>query len=208
MNEEKPTVFIIDDDVQILKYLSRLVQSIGFDARTFVSADEFLKSDTSQTPCCMILDVRMPGLSGMDLQERLRMAGKDIPVIFLTGYGTVPLSVKAMKDGAFDFLEKPFDDQALLDAVNRAVERNRRVGPERRERNEIQVHLKSLTEREREVFDLVVEGHPNKYIAQELGVSEKTVKVHRSRVMHKMGAFSLADLVKMAQKITAERSKV
>lgn len=208
MNEMKPIVAIIDDDEQILKYLAELIRSVGLDVKTFISANEYLESDIFGAPGCMILDVRMPGLNGLDFQARLVEAGIIIPIIFITGHGNISMSVRALKRGAVDFLEKPIEDQVLLDAVHRAVDIDRHA---RREKNELDVirnHYDSLTVREREVFNLVVDGLLNKQIAYELEISEKTVKVHRARVMHKMGATSLADLVKMSEKLPECASKI
>jgi RNA polymerase sigma factor (sigma-70 family) len=166
---------------------------------TFASAREYLKQDPCEGPACLVLDVRMPDMSGLDLQDELTSAGLGMPIIFITGHGNVPMSVKAVKAGAVDFIEKPFDDQTLLDAINEAVKRDRKSKLDQAEINEIQKRIDSLTKREKEVFALVVRGLLNKQIAFELGTSEKTVKVHRGRVMEKMQAESLSDLVRIAE---------
>ena len=194
-------VWVIDDDESVRKALSRLIQSVGLDVQTFPSAQAFLAEDLQEGASCLVLDVRMPGLSGLDLLEELRQAGLETPVIFITGHGDVPLSVRAMKAGAVDFLEKPFNDQQLLDAIHQAIASDKSVRRERAERAEIQRRLETLTLREREVMALVVTGLLNKQIGAELGTSEKTIKVHRARVMQKMQARSLPDLVRLAQKV-------
>jgi len=195
------TVFIVDDDALVRRSLERLLRSVGWRVKMFSTAQEFLDCRRPDGPACIVLDIRMPGLSGLDLQEKLSTTGLDMPVIFVTGHGTVPMSVRAMKAGAIDFLQKPIDDQILLDAILRAIDQDRRTTEERAERRELEVRLESLTPREREVFALVVRGLMNKQIAGNLGTSEKTVKVHRARVMRKMQADSLADLVRMGEKL-------
>jgi RNA polymerase sigma factor (sigma-70 family) len=197
----EPTVFVVDDDALVRRSLERLVLSVGLQVRTFSTAQEFLESERPEGPACVVLDVRMPGLSGLDLQEKLSATGLDMPVIFVTGHGTVPMSVRAMKAGAIDFLQKPFDDQILLDAIQRAIDKDRKATEQRAGLRKLERRLDSLTPREREVFALVVKGLLNKQIAGELGTSEKTVKVHRARVMRKMEADSLADLVRMGEKL-------
>jgi RNA polymerase sigma factor (sigma-70 family) len=203
MSSRKGTVFIVDDDPSVRKALSRLVRSVSLDAKSFESAEEFLKRKGEDTPSCIILDVRMPGVGGLDLQEKLVAGGLKTPIIFITGHGTVPVSVRAMKSGAADFLEKPFDDQTLLDAIHNALERDRSRRATESQIHEIEKRMDSLTPREREVFSLVVSGLANKNVARKLGASEKTIKVHRARVMGKMQAESLADLVQMAYKVDA-----
>lgn len=197
MNPPGPVVFVVDDDDAVRRSLARLLGSAGLRAETFASAHEFLARPEADGPACLLLDVRMPGLSGLDLQERLGSRVEVLPIVFMTGHGTVPMSVRAMKAGASDFLQKPFDDQALLDAVEGALDRSRAAGERRGRRKEVLARLATLTPREREVFDGVVRGLLNKQIGAELGTAEKTVKIHRGRVMQKMEAGSVADLVRM-----------
>jgi len=194
------TVFVVDDDAAVRRSLERLIRTVGLDVVTFPSAQEFLEQGPPVGPACLVLDVRMPGLSGLDLQNKLTEAGFSIPVIIMTGHGTIPMSVRAMKAGAVDFLQKPFDEQVLLDAVNQALERDQAARKTEALRLEILRRMELLTPREREVFELVVRGLLNKQIAAELGAAEKTIKVHRARVMQKMEADSLADLVRMAER--------
>ena len=175
---------------------------------TFSSAREFLDHDHPDVPGCLVLDIRMPGLSGLELQEHMAAQGLTMPIIFITGHGNIPTSVRAMKAGAVDFLEKPFDDQALLDAIHQAIEKDKKAKREQIEKQEIKQRVSSLTPREYEVFSLVVTGMLNKQIAFELGTSEKTVKVQRARVMQKMSAESLADLVRLAEKAEIHPPKV
>ena len=197
----KATVFIVDDDTSVRNALKRLLQSIGYQVKNFDSAQAFLEHGPHDEPACLILDVRMPGMSGIELQEQLIHAGLEMPIIFITGHGSIPMSVKAMKAGAVDFIEKPFDDQKLIDAVNIAIKENEKSRIVQAQIKDIQCRVDSLTPREHEVFSLVVSGLLNKQIAYELGMSEKTVKVHRARVMEKMKAKSLADLVRMAETV-------
>lgn len=192
-----PLIYVLDDDPSVRSSLERLVRSVGLDVRSFPSAAEFLSHESEDRPSCLVVDVRMPGLSGLDLQETLSASGWTAPIIFITGHGTVPMSVRAMRAGAVNFLQKPFEDQEILDSIHQAVERETQAFRERAWRLEIDRRLNSLTPREREVFSLVVAGFPNKRIAGKLGTSEKTVKVHRARVMEKMHADSLAALVRM-----------
>jgi FixJ family two-component response regulator len=194
------TVFVVDDDAAVRRSLERLIRTVGLDVVTFSTAQEFLEHGPPDGPACLVLDVRMPGLSGLDLQKKLTEAGFGIPVIIMTGHGTIPMSVRAMKAGAVDFLQKPFDEQVLLDAVNQALERDRATRKTEAQRLEALRRMEALTPREREVFEQVVRGLLNKQIAAELGASEKTIKVHRARVMQKMEADSLADLVRMAER--------
>jgi RNA polymerase sigma factor (sigma-70 family) len=201
MNDKFPIVFVVDDDKAVRKSLERLIKSVGLTVQAFSSAREFLESDPSAGPSCLVLDVRMPELSGIDLQKELGKMGYTIPIIFITGYGDIPMSVRTMKRGAIDFLTKPFNDQDLLDAIHRAIEKDKQTRREQDEIGTIQQRVDSLTPREREVFSLVVTGMLNKQIAYDLGMSEKTVKVHRSRVMDKMQADSLAELVRLAYKV-------
>jgi len=194
-------VLVVDDDASVRKALRRLFHATGRNVETFASAAEFLAYDLPPDAGCLVLDIRMPGIGGLDLQHRLAAAGLDPAIVFLSGHGTVPSSVRAMKAGAVDFIQKPFDGPDLLAAVGRAVDRDRGARVERREREQVQVCFDVLTPRERQVMALVVAGLPNKLVADRLGTTEKTVKVHRGRVMAKMGAASLADLVRMGEKI-------
>ena len=200
MTKEEPIVFVVDDDVSVRNGLKRLIRSVGLEVETFASAEEFLDHDHPDKPSCLVLDVRMPGLSGLDLQEELAAQGLEMPIIFVTGHGDVRMSVRAMKAGAVDFLEKPFDDQDLLDAIQGAIERDRLAREEHAEVADILRRIESLTPREYEVFTLVITGMLNKQIAAELGASEKTIKVHRARVMQKMQVVSIAELVRLAEK--------
>ena len=207
MIEYDPKVFIVDDDDSVRKSLARLIKSVGLKVETFSSAPEFLKGDPYEGPACLILDVRMPGLSGLDLQFELAKVEQPISIIFITGHGNIPMSVQALKAGAMDFLEKPFDEQTMLDAVHSAIEKNRQAKENRTEVRDIRNLFNSLTPREREVFDMVVTGKMNKQIASEMDLSEKTIKVHRGRVMHKMQAESLAELVRLAAKLEIKAPK-
>ena len=200
MSENEPIVFIVDDDESVRKALERLVSSVGLKVETFSSANDFLKRDSYDGPACLVLDVRMPGLSGLDLQAELTKSERTSSIVFITGHGNIPMGVQAIKAGAVDFLEKPFEEQALLDAVHLAIQKDRSTKEKLAELRKIQERVESLTPREREVFALVVTGMLNKQIAFEMGISEKTIKVHRARVMQKMQAESLADLVRMAEK--------
>jgi FixJ family two-component response regulator len=196
------TVFLVDDDDSVRKALARLIKSAGYEVQTFVSAREFLDSgDFQKGPACLVLDVRMPGLNGLDLQRELQAANATLPIIFITGYGDIPTTVRAMKAGAVDFLPKPVKDAVLLRAIEQALARAVRDHAERQEIAALTKCLNTLTPREREVMALVVRGLLNKQIAFELGTVEKTIKVHRARVMQKMGVDSLAELVRVADKI-------
>ena len=201
MTAKAPTqlVFVIDDDASIRDAISRLLHAIGLTVRTFGSAREFLQHRLPDIPACLVLDVRLPGLSGLDFQAELAKANLNIPIIFMTSHGDVPMSVKAMKAGALDFLTKPFRDQDMLDAVTMALERDRKRRESERTVSDLRAHFESLTAREREVMGFVTAGLMNKQIAAEIGLSEITVKIHRGHMMKKMGARSLADLVRIAE---------
>jgi FixJ family two-component response regulator len=201
MTEPGATVFVIDDDAPMRVALMNLIRSVGLKAELFASAQEFLRSKLPDVPSCLILDVRLPGLSGLDLQRRTIEAGMEIPIIFLTGYGDIPMTVRAMKAGAVEFLTKPFRDQDLIDAIHQALERNRKARSQRIAIERLRSRFASLTSREREVMAKVVAGLLNKQIGAELGTSEATVKIHRHQVMEKMGAASLPELVRMADRL-------
>jgi FixJ family two-component response regulator len=197
MNQGLPIVFIVDDDEAVRNSLRLLVKSVGLTATALASAQEFLASYDPLQPGCLVLDVRMPGMSGLELQQRLNLRGAVIPVIFITGHGDVPMAVEAMQQGAFDFLQKPFRDQDLMDRIQRALERDRANRAELGERSRIREQHATLTPREREVLALVTSGKANKVMAADLGLSRRTIEIHRARVMEKMGASSLAQLVRM-----------
>jgi len=194
-------VLIVDDDEGVRRALANLFQSVGLDVLEFGSASELLQSRLPDVASCLVLDVRLPGLSGLDLQLELAKVNIRIPIIFMTGHGDIPMSVRAMKGGAIDFLTKPFRDQDMLDSVTTAIEQDRRQRDAARATSGLRDRLETLTEREREIFALVASGLMNKQIAGEIGVAEITVKIHRGRVMKKMGAKSLADLVRMAEAV-------
>jgi FixJ family two-component response regulator len=205
MNEVEPIVFIVDDDLSIRRSTERLVRAAGLNVQSFASAGEYLKSPRPEGPACLLLDVRMPGLNGMDLQHELNQSGIHIPIIFITGHGDIPMSVRAMKAGAVEFLTKPFRSRSLLDAIRAAIERDRSASRERSQIGEVREHHDQLTPREREVMALVVAGMLNKQIAGQLATTERTVKFHRAHIMQKMNAKSLADLVRMVEKLGASR---
>jgi FixJ family two-component response regulator len=202
-----PVVFVIDDDALVRAALSSLIRSVGLRVEVFASASEFLAAKRTDGPSCLILDVRLPGMSGLNFQAELAKANIVIPIIFITGHGDIPMSVKAMKAGAVEFLTKPFRDQDLLDAIKVALERARSWIESEKAVSELRANFESLSPRETEVMARVTSGLLNKQIAAELGVSEVTVKVHRGNVMQKMGAKSLADLVRMADTLAIRRTK-
>ncbi|HEX4074039.1 MAG TPA: response regulator transcription factor [Candidatus Acidoferrales bacterium] len=201
MPEINPAIFVVDDDASVRDAISNLLESVGLHGETFASADEFLSAPRPQAPSCLILDVKLPGRNGLEVQEELKSIGIQIPIVFITAHGDVPMTSRAMKAGAVDFLAKPFQKKDLLDAVTQALERDRIQREEQAELSILRARLDTLTPREREVMDLVVTGLMNKEAAAELGLSEITVKVHRGRVMQKMEADSLASLVLMSEKL-------
>ena len=203
MSEPKSIVFVVDDDLSVRSAINRLIGSMGLQVELFESAQGFLASKLPNVPSCLILDIRLPGISGLNLQRRLAEADIQIPIIFITAHGDIPMTVRAMKAGAVEFLTKPFRDQDLLDAIDLALERDRTRRQQEAELAVLRERFECLSPREREVIEMVVSGMLNKQIAAQLGTAENTVKVHRSRAMEKMQANSLADLVKMIQRLQA-----
>ena len=201
MSETDGLVFIVDDDTSLRESLKNLIRSVGLRVEPFASAQEFLRSKRPDVPGCLVLDVRLPGLSGLDLQKRMADSDIEMPIIFISGHGDIPMTVRAMKAGAVEFLTKPFRDQDLLDAIQQALERDRTARKQREEIQTLRRRFDLLTQREREVMGLVVTGLLNKQIAGELGTSETTVKIHRHQVMEKMAANSLAELVRMSDRL-------
>jgi FixJ family two-component response regulator len=206
VSEAEPIVFVVDDDLSIRTSTERLVRSAGFTVKTFGSAAEFLASPRPDGPACLVLDVRLPGQSGLDLQRELTASGVEIPIVFMTGHGDIPMSVRAIKAGAVEFLTKPYRKKALLDAIHASIERDRASRQERLEAGALRGRYEQLTPREREVMALVVAGLLNKQIAGELATAERTIKFHRAHIMQKMEAESLADLVRMAGQLGIAKS--
>ncbi len=204
MKEKPATVFVVDDDDAVRTSLRLLLKSVGLPVETFASAQEFVDSFDAERAGCLVLDIRMPGMSGLELQQRLNEIHAIVPIVFITGHGDVPMAVEAMQHGAVDFIQKPFRDQDLIDRINQALEKDRDNRAGLKERDAIRRRMQQLTPREREVLDLVTQGKANKVIAGDLNVSQRTVEIHRARVMEKMGASSLAHLVRMV--IEAERA--
>jgi FixJ family two-component response regulator len=202
---ETPIVLVVDDDPSVREALSKLFRSVGLEARLFASTAELLQHKLPEAPCCLVLDIRLPGVSGLDFQTQLTNADIHVPVIMVTGHGDIPMSVRAMKGGAVDFLTKPFRDQDMLDAVAQAIERDRKRRDSDKALAELRVLFESLTPREREIMALVTAGLMNKQVAGELGVSEITVKIHRGHIMRKMGVRSFADLVRAAEALELRR---
>src|SRR6202051_3362422 len=207
MTEPAPVVFVVDDDASVRRAIKRLVESVGLQVELFGSATEFMSSQRPDAAGCIVTDIRLPGISGLDLHRELVKADDEIPTIFITAHGDIPMTVRAMKAGAIEFLAKPFRDQDLLDAIQVALERDRALRQRQADIAILRERLESLTPREREVLPLVVSGLLNKQVAAELGTTEATIKVHRSQLMRKMGADSLPELVRMAEKIGIYGSK-
>ena len=202
-----PIVFIIDDDAGMRQAIQDLVESVDLRAECFTTGEEFLRKQRTSDPCCLVLDVRLPQMSGLDFQHRLAEIGLQIPIIFITAHGDIPMSVKALKSGAVEFLTKPFRDQDLLDAIQQALQRDRTAREQQAEINALHERYKTLTAREQEVMPLVVSGMLNKHISAKIGASEATVKIHRGHVMEKMQAGSLIELVRMADKLKLSPKK-
>jgi FixJ family two-component response regulator len=207
MTEPRSIVFVVDDDVSLREALKSLIRSVGLQVALFGSVPEFLDGKRPEAPSCLVLDIRLPGISGLDFQRKLAEANISIPIIFITGHGDIPMSVRAMKAGAVEFLTKPFRDQDLLDAIQVALERDRARRQQEAEIATLRDRFEHLTPREREVLPLVVSGRPNKQIAAEIGTSETTVKIHRGQLMRKMGAGSLPELVRMAERMKIPATK-
>jgi two-component system, LuxR family, response regulator FixJ len=203
MKERQPIVFVVDDDDAVRSALRLLLKSVGLTATALPTAQQFLTTYDPGQPGCLVLDVRMPGMSGLELQQQLNLRGAVIPVIFITGHGDVPMAVEAMQQGAFDFLQKPFRDQDLIDRIQKALAKDKQNRAEIGERSRNVEHFESLTPREREVLALVASGKPNKVMAADLGLSQRTVEIHRARVMEKMGVSSLAQLVRIVMELNA-----
>jgi FixJ family two-component response regulator len=206
MTEPTPVVFVVDDDPSVRRAIKRLLESVGMQVELFGSAQEFLHSPRPDVPSCLVLDIRLPRISGLDFQRELADTNIHIPVIFITAHGDIPMTVRAMKAGAFEFLTKPFRDQDLLDAIQQALKRDTTRRAQEAEVRKLRERYEALTSREREVLPLVVSGLLNKQIAVDIGTSEATVKVHRSQLMRKMGAESLAELVRMSEKLLGSTS--
>jgi FixJ family two-component response regulator len=197
MKDKPATVFVVDDDAGVRSSIRLLLKSVGIPATPMASAQEFLDAFDPAQPGCLVLDIRMPGMNGLELQQQLNLRGAIIPVLFITGHGDVPMAVEAMQQGAFDFLQKPFRDQELIDRIHKALERDREAREALAQHDQIRAKLAALTSRERQVLDLLTQGKQNKVMAAELGISQRTVEIHRAHVMDKLGARSLAQLVRM-----------
>ena len=204
MKPSEPIVYVVDDDLSVRQALSSLIRSVGLRVETFASARDFLRHPRPDAPSCLVLDVLLPDSSGLDLPGELRTSGVHIPIIFITGHGTIPMSVRAMKAGAVEFLTKPFREEDLIAAIQQAIERDRTAMQERTELAELRMRFEKLTSRERDVLALVVTGRLNKEIAAQLGTGEQTVKVHRGRVMQKLGAGSVAELVRLVGRVAGQ----